>query len=46
VGFGVGAFTHIFTHEVFGMAISRALLLFFSNRKKLFTRSHFVGYDI
>jgi len=29
VGFGVGAFTHNFTHEVFWMAISRALLLFF-----------------
>jgi hypothetical protein len=29
VGFEVQAFTHIFTHEVFWMAISRALLLFF-----------------
>ena len=25
VGFGVGAFTHIFTHELFWMAISRVL---------------------
>jgi len=25
VGFGVGAFTHIFTHELFWVAISRVL---------------------
>ncbi|MDA7751265.1 hypothetical protein N8882_01155 [Methylophilaceae bacterium] len=32
--------------KCFWVTISRVLLLFFSNKKKLFTRSHFAGYDI